>query len=234
MELKYEDANITDLIKERLEEAGIRYWANDNISSVLEEGDKEKLIEEAIPAFENVLQKLLIDTKTDPNSMDTARRMAKMYINEIMSGRYDPMPNPSAFPNYIEGGYEGMLVVRSELTSLCSHHHQTVKGVAYIGIIAGPKLLGLSKYSRIAQWVARRGTLQEDLNVMIANKIQEITGSEHVGVYVQATHGCCENRGIKAHSSLTQTTVLRGAFKNEPDVRKEFIDNVKLQQEYAK
>ena len=221
-------------LRQKLEEAGIRYWANDNISAVMQKGDKEALIEEAVPAFENVLQKLLIDTKTDPNSMDTARRMAKMYINEIMSGRYDPMPNPSAFPNYIEGGYEGMLVVRSELTSLCSHHHQTVKGVAYIGIIAGPKLLGLSKYSRIAQWVARRGTLQEDLNVMIANKIQEITGSEHVGVYVQATHGCCENRGIRAKSSLTQTTVLRGAFKNEPDVRKEFIDKVKLQQEYAK
>ena len=225
---------ISQKIKERIDAAGARSWANDNISKYLEEGDKQKLIEEAMPAFENVLKSLVIDTETDPNSMDTARRMAKMYINEIMSGRYDPMPNPSAFPNYIEGGYEGMLVVRSELTSLCSHHHQTVKGVAYIGIIAGPKLLGLSKYSRIAQWCARRGTLQEDLNVMIANQIQEITGSEHVGVYVQATHGCCENRGIKAHSSLTQTTVLRGAFKNEPDVRKEFIDNVKLQQEYAK
>ena len=196
MDIKYEDANISDLIKERLEETGVRYWANDNISSVLEEGDKEKLIQEAIPAFENVLQKLLIDTKTDPNSQDTARRMAKMYINEIMSGRYDPMPNPSAFPNYIEDGYEGMLVVRSELTSLCSHHHQTVKGVAYIGIIAGPKLLGLSKYTRIAQWCARRGTLQEELNVMIANKIQEITGTDHVGVYVQATHGCCENLSL--------------------------------------
>ena len=213
--------------------AGARAWANDNISDYMEEGEKQLLIEEAMPAFENVLQSLVIDTETDPNSMDTARRMAKMYINEIMSGRYDPMPNPSAFPNYIEGGYEGMLVVRSELTSLCSHHHQTVKGVAYIGIIAGPKLLGLSKYTRIAQWCARRGTLQEELNVMIANKIQEITGTDHVGVYVQATHGCCENRGIKAHSSLTQTTVLRGAFKDEPDVRKEFIDNVKLQQEFA-
>mgnify|MGYP001380259420 FL=1 len=224
---------ISENIKARLEQNGIRYWANDNISEYISEDEKQKLIDEAVPAFENVLQSLVIDTKTDPNSQDTARRMAKMYINEIMSGRYDPMPNPSAFPNYIEGGYEGMLVVRSELTSLCSHHHQTVKGVAYIGIIAGPKLLGLSKYSRIAQWCARRGTLQEDLNVMIANQIQEITGSEHVGVYVQATHGCCENRGIKAHSSLTQTTVLRGAFKNEPDVRKEFIDNVKLQQEYA-
>tara|TARA_A200000113_G_scaffold225123_1_gene244943 strand:- start:411 stop:1091 length:681 start_codon:yes stop_codon:yes gene_type:complete len=225
---------ISDIIKKRLEDAGIRYWANDNISAVLEEGDKQKIIEEAIPAFENVLQKLLIDTKTDPNSQDTARRMAKMYINEIMSGRYDPMPNPSAFPNYIEGGYEGMLVVRSELTSLCSHHHQTVKGVAYIGIIAGPKLLGLSKYTRIAQWCAMRGTLQEELNVMIADAIQRETGSEHVGVYVQATHGCCENRGIRAHSSLTQTTVLRGAFKNDPATKKEFIDNVKLQQEHAK
>ena len=225
---------ISQKIKSRLDAAGARAWANDNISDYIEEGEKQLLIEEAMPAFENVLQSLVIDTKTDPNSQDTARRMAKMYINEIMSGRYDPMPNPSSFPNYIENGYEGMLVVRSELTSLCSHHHQTVKGVAYIGIIAGPKLLGLSKYSRIAQWVARRGTLQEELNVMIANKIQEITGTEHVGVYVQATHGCCENRGIMAHSSLTQTTVLRGAFKNEPDVRKEFIDNVKLQQEYAK
>ena len=225
---------ISQKIKERCDAAGARAWANDNISDYIEEGEKQQLIEEAMPAFENVLQSLVIDTETDPNSKDTARRMAKMYINEIMSGRYDPMPNPSAFPNYIEGGYEGMLVVRSELTSLCSHHHQTVKGVAYIGIIAGPKLLGLSKYSRIAQWVAKRGTLQEDLNVMIANKIQEITGSEHVGVYIQATHGCCENRGIRAKSSLTQTTVLRGAFKNEPDVRKEFIDNVKLQQEYAK
>ena len=220
-------------IKKRIKKAGARAWANDNISEFIEEGEKQKLIDEAVPAFENVLQSLVIDTKTDPNSMDTARRMAKMYINEIMSGRYDTMPNPSAFPNYIEGGYEGMLVVRSELTSLCSHHHQTVKGVAYIGIIAGPKLLGLSKYTRIAQWCARRGTLQEDLNVMIANQIQETTGSKDVGVYVQATHGCCENRGIKAHSSLTQTTVLRGAFKTDNATKKEFMDNVNLQQQFA-
>ena len=224
---------IKDKIQQRLEENKVRYWANDNIADYIEEGEKQQLIDEAVPAFENVLQHLLIDTKTDPNSMDTARRMAKMYINEIMSGRYNKMPNPSAFPNYIEGGYEGMLVVRSELTSLCSHHHQTVKGVAYIGIIAGPKLLGLSKYTRIAQWCAMRGTLQEDLNVMIANAIQRETGSEDVGVYVQATHGCCENRGIKAHSSLTQTTVLRGAFKEDPATKKEFMDNVKLQQSYA-
>ena len=211
----------------------MRYWANDNISKYIEPGEKQQLIDEAVPAFENVLQSLLIDTETDPNSKDTARRMAKMYINEIMSGRYEDMPNPSAFPNYIENGYEGMLVVRSELKSVCSHHHQPVSGVAYIGIIAGPKLLGLSKYTRIAQWCAKRGTLQEELNVMIANEIQKQTGSEHVGVYVQATHGCCENRGIKAHSSLTQTTVLRGDFKNVAGTKKEFMDNIKLQQEFA-
>jgi len=224
---------IKDTIKQRLKDNNIRYWANDNIADYIQDGEKQQLIDEAVPAFENMLDHLLIDTKTDPNSKDTARRMAKMYINEIMSGRYDPMPNPSSFPNYIEGGYEGMLVVRSELTSLCSHHHQTVKGVAYIGIIAGPKLLGLSKYTRIAQWCAMRGTLQEDLNGMIANAIQKETGSEHVGVYVQATHGCCENRGIRAKSSLTQTTVLRGAFKDNPATTKEFMDNIKMQQQFA-
>jgi GTP cyclohydrolase I len=227
------EMKIKDKIQQRLKDNNVRYWANDNISKYIEPGEKQQLIDEAVPAFENVLQSLLIDTETDPNSKDTARRMAKMYINEIMSGRYEDMPNPSAFPNYIENGYEGMLVVRSELKSVCSHHHQPVSGVAYIGIIAGPKLLGLSKYTRIAQWCAKRGTLQEELNVMIANAIQQQTGSEHVGVYVQATHGCCENRGIKAHSSLTQTTVLRGDFKNVAGTKKEFMDNIKLQQEFA-
>ncbi|MBR20306.1 MAG: GTP cyclohydrolase [Euryarchaeota archaeon] len=221
-------------IKQRLKDSNTKFWAGDNISEHLEEGDKQALIEEATVAFENVLDSLVIDRENDPNSMDTGRRMAKMYINEIMSGRYNPMPNPNSFPNYVEDGYEGMLVVRSELKSLCSHHHQPVQGVAYIGIIAGPKLLGLSKYTRIAQWCAMRGTLQEELNVMIANEIQKHTGSKDVGVYVQATHGCCENRGIRAKSSLTQTTVLRGDFKDVSATKKEFMDNIKLQQEFAK
>ena len=224
---------ISEKIKKRLLEAKVRYWANDNISEFIKENEKELLIDEATKAFENVLDALIIDRNTDPNSKDTPKRMAKMYINEIMSGRYEPMPNPSSFPNYIEKGYEGMLVVRCELSSLCSHHHQPVKGVAYIGIIAGEKLLGLSKYSRIAQWCARRGTLQEELNVMIANEIQKATGSKNIAVYIQATHGCCENRGIQAYSSLSQTTVLRGVFKEDPSTHKEFMDNVKLQQSYA-
>ena len=165
--------------------------------------------------------------------MDTGRRLAKMYINELMAGRYDPIPKATAFPNDSADKYDGMLVVRSELKSMCSHHHQPVAGVAYIGIIAAEQLIGLSKYTRIAQWCARRGTLQEELAMVIAREIQTATGSNDVGVYIQATHGCCENRGIMAHSSLTQTTVLKGAFKDDHGTKKEFMDNIKLQQQFA-
>ena len=223
----------SEQIKARLQDAGIRYWAGDNISEVLQKGDKEELIEEATLAFENVLDKLLIDRHNDPNSMDTSRRLAKMYFNEIMAGRYDPMPNATAFPNHVDDGYKGMLVVRSEIKSICSHHHQPVNGVAYIGIIAADSLIGLSKYTRIAQWCAARGTLQEELANDIAREIQKATGTENLGVYIQATHGCVENRGVKAHSSLTQTTVLKGAFFDDPGTKKEFMDNIKLQQEFA-
>lgn len=226
-------ANISDIIKQRLKEDNIRYWAGDNISQALEPGDKLLLIEELTEKFSAVLDSLIIDQETDPNSMGTAKRLAKMYINELMSGRYDPIPNATAFPNHIDEGYKGMLVVRSELKSMCSHHHQPVTGTAYIGIIAAEKLIGLSKYTRIAQWCARRGTLQEELANDIAREIMAATGSKNVGVYVQATHGCCENRGIMANSSLTQTTVLEGAFKDDSGTKKEFMDNIKLQQEFA-
>jgi len=220
-------------IKAKLKEAGKRFWAGDNISDYMEEGDKQSLIDELTPKFEAVLDGLVIDIENDPNSNNTGRRLAKMYINELMSGRYEAMPAATAFPNDSEDRYEGMLVVRSELTSMCSHHHQIVRGVAYIGIIAADKLIGLSKYTRIAQWCAMRGTLQEELANDIAREIAKATGTKDLGVYVQATHGCVENRGVKAHSSLTQTTVLKGAFKEEGKVQKEFMDNIKLQQQFA-
>ena len=229
--MKY--TRVSDRIREQMQADGKRYWAGDNISSYVNDEDKDQLIDEATEAFEQVLDTLLIDRATDPNSTGTARRLAKMYYNELMAGRYDPTPNATAFPNDTDGKYEGMLVVRSELKSVCSHHHQPVSGVAYIGIIAGPKLIGLSKYTRIAQWCARRGTLQEELCMDIAREIEFATGSRDVAVYIQATHGCCENRGIMAHSSLTQTTVLHGAFKTDAGVKKEFFDNIKLQQDFA-
>jgi GTP cyclohydrolase I len=224
---------VSETIRNNLKSIGKRYWAGDNISEYISNETKELLIDEATEAFEAVLDTLIIDRENDPNSKGTARRLAKMYYNEIMAGRYEPNPDATAFPNDSADRYEGMLVVRSELRSMCSHHHQPVKGVAYIGIIAASKLIGLSKYTRIAQWCATRGTLQEELCNDITREIMKATGSENVAVYIQATHGCCENRGIMAHSSLTQTTVLKGAFKNDADTKKEFFDNIKLQQEFA-
>jgi GTP cyclohydrolase I len=229
----HKESTLSAAIRARMKRDGKRYWAGDNISDYLVDSDKEHLINEATKAFEDVLDVLLIDRENDPNSRGTARRLAKMYFNEIMVGRYDPEPDATAFPNDSEERYEGMLVVRSELRSMCSHHHQPVSGVAYIGIIAANKLIGLSKYTRIAQWCARRGTLQEELANDIAREIMKATEANDVGVYIQATHGCCENRGIMAHSSLTQTTVLKGAFKEDQGTKKEFFDNIKLQQDFA-
>ena len=229
--------NLSQVIRNKMREDNKRFWAGDNISEYIAESDREHLINEATEAFEQVLDALMIDRETDPNSHGTARRLAKMYFNEIMAGRYEPKPPATAFPNDPDNitheKYDGMLVVRSELKSMCSHHHQPVSGVAYIGILAADKLIGLSKYTRIAQWCARRGTLQEELAMDISREIMEATGSKDVGVYIQAVHGCCENRGIMAHSSLTQTTVLKGAFKTDAAVKKEFIDNIKLQQDFA-
>jgi len=225
--------NLSQIIRDRMKSDNKRFWAGDNISDYVDDNVLPELINEATAAFEQVLDSLLIDRETDPNSKGTARRLAKMYFNEIMSGRYEPAPDATAFPNNSTDRYEGMLVVRSELRSMCSHHHQPVAGVAYIGIIAAEKLIGLSKYTRIAQWCARRGTLQEELCNDIAREISKATNSQNVAVYIQATHGCCENRGIMAHSSLTQTTVLTGTFKTDPGAKKEFFDNIKLQQEFA-
>ena len=224
---------LSDVLRNRMREDNKRFWAGDNISDYVRDTDIPFLIDEATEAFEKVLDRLLIDRETDPNSQGTARRLAKMYYNELMAGRYDTAPDCTAFPNDSEERYEGMLVVRSELRSMCSHHHQPVAGVAYIGIIAAEKLIGLSKYTRIAQWCSRRGTLQEELCNDIAREIMKATDSENVGVYIQAEHGCCTNRGIMAHSSLTQTTVLKGAFKDDPGTKKEFFDNIKLQQDFA-
>jgi GTP cyclohydrolase I len=220
---------LSQVIRERLKNGNKRFWAGDNISEYISDADRDTLITEAAAAFEGVLDALLIDRENDPNSKGTAKRLAKMYYNEIMAGRYDPAPDATAFPNDSEDRYEGMLVVRSELRSMCSHHHQPVSGVAYIGIIAANKLIGLSKYTRIAQWCARRGTLQEELCNNIAREIMLAADSENVAVYLEATHGCCENRGVMAHSSLTQTTVLKGAFNTDPGTKKEFFDNILLQ-----
>jgi GTP cyclohydrolase IA len=138
-----QEKNLSQVLREQMRSRGRRFWANDNVSEYMSDAVKEKLIAEATVAFEGVLDALLIDRETDPNSRGTARRLAKMYFNEVMAGRYEPAPDCTAFPNDSADRYEGMLVVRSELRSMCSHHHQPVTGVAYIGIIAANKLIGV-------------------------------------------------------------------------------------------
>ncbi len=222
---------LSEEIIARIKQAGKRFHANDNVSDFINFDEYDRLIDEVSENFEKVLRSLIIDVDTDPNSKGTARRLAKMYINEIMSGRYEAPPTVASFPNDGSTGtppYTGMLIVRAELKSMCSHHHQTVHGTAFIGIIPTKKVIGLSKYIRIAQHCAQRGTLQEELCGDIAKAIMDATESDSVGVYIEARHGCCENRGVRAFNSLTQTTVLHGEF-HDPSVKEEFYANIKLQ-----
>lgn len=229
---EYDKEPTHKLVIKRLKKAGAPYYSNSNISEYISDLEREELINEAQEAFSKVMDTLVIDCENDPNSKDTPRRLAKMYINELMRGRYYPAPAATSFPNIHTGkttGFGGLLVVRVELTSMCSHHHQIVNGVAYIGIIPKDEVIGLSKYTRLAQWVARRGTLQEELAEDIVSVIQKYTGSDDIGLYLEAQHGCCTHRGIGAHDSTTQTTVLRGEFLTDGTLRKEFHDNVMYQ-----
>lgn len=210
-----------------LKEDRRRFWANDNVSEYV--GDIDQRIKETADAFEVVLRSLLIDTETDPNSQGTAMRLSKMYWKEIFSGRYEQEPLATEFPNEGTDAYEGMLVVRADIKSVCSHHHKDVNGVCYIGIVPDGKVLGLSKYIRIAQWHARRGTLQEELTQRIAKAISEKTKAKDVGVFIRATHGCVSCRGVEQDNSQTQTCVLLGEFKR-PDLKKEFFDNIHIQE----
>lgn len=225
------EMSISEQIIARIKESGDRFHANDNISKHITRAERDQLLNEVTEKFDAVLRSLIIDVDSDPNSKGTARRLAKMYINELMSGRYNDPPEVTAFPNDGSHGtkeYKGMLTIRAELKSMCSHHHQIVSGVAYIGIIPGSKVIGLSKYVRIAQHCARRGTLQEELCNDIATEIMKATDSENVAVHIAAEHGCCTNRGVMATSSLTQTTVLHGMFYIS-SVKEEYFDNIKLQ-----
>lgn len=224
---------ISDTIKKRIEAAGKRHYANSNISEFIQPGEMKKLEAELTDSFRSVLDSLIIDQVNDPNSEGTAHRLAKMYLHEIMSGRYYPDPKITSFPNdkeHREHPYDQLLVVRAEIKSMCSHHHQPVFGTAYIGIIPGDKVLGLSKYIRIAQHHARRGTLQEELCEDIAAAIEQLTRARGVGVYIKARHGCVENRGVGADCSFTQTTVLKGCMKSDSSCKIEFLDNIKIQE----
>lgn len=221
-------APVSERIKSRIRNDGKRFFACDNICNYIHPGEKDELVLELTGKFQGVLDSLVIDTHNDPNSHGTAKRLAKMYINELMSGRYEAEPDSTAFPNDGDNIYRGMLVVRAEIKSMCSHHHQPVWGLCFIGIIPGQKVIGLSKYIRIAQWYARRGQLQEELTVQVAKHIMNVTESNDVAVYVEASHGCCSFRGVNAFNSATQTSVVYGEFE-KLEVKNEFFQQIQIQ-----
>lgn len=220
--------SVSKTIIERLKTNNVRYFASDNIAQHISEQERQDLIDELTEKFEAVIDSLLIDRENDPNSKDTPRRLAKMYYNEIMGGRYEAEPKVTAFPN--DDAYEQLIVIRSDIKSMCSHHHQPVQGVCYIACMPGEEVIGLSKYTRIAQHLSARGHLQEELTEMIAKKIEELTKSKAVGVYIRARHGCCENRGIRSSNSSTQTTVLKGLLRTDSALKNEFMHNIQLQE----
>ena len=246
-------------LRDALKRTSHRFFANDNIVQAMEQvatesgihslqGVRSNLIDEMTQAFEDVLYTAVIDTDNDPNSQDTPHRLAKMYINELLGGRYTHTPKITAFPNdkaSLSNGEESpskgmddakveayhfnnLLVVQSPFISVCSHHWQPVRGTAYVGIIPGHKIIGLSKYTRLVQHIASAGTLQEELTVDIAEAVQQYTESKDVAVVVFARHGCCENRGIKVPNSNTSTAEMRGLFMEKGKLREEFYDNVKM------
>ncbi len=196
----------------------------------LTDKQKEQMIEKATDAYARFLEALDCDWQDDPNSSDTPRRVAKAYVNDLWAGRYTPMSDVTAFPC---DGYDGIIIERNiPLTSMCSHHHQTIKGVAHIGYIAGEggKVVGLSKLNRIVELFGRRGAIQEQLTSAIHNAVSKITeGNRGVIVTIVGTHNCVSCRGVKHEGASMVTTKASGVFRaNQNLARKEFFDSIKI------
>ena len=198
------------------------YLANDTIYDVINEDDRVELIEEVTQSFQGVLDSLVIDTKNDHNTQDTARRVAKMFINELFRGRYYPPPAVTAFPNVKQ--YD-QIYMSAPLTinSTCAHHFQAITGKAYVGIFPGNKVVGLSKFNRMVDWVASRPQIQEEMTEQIADMIEQETEAKGVAVIIKAEHFCMTARGVKEHESDMLTSVVRGIFRTVPHVKAEFF-----------
>ena len=196
----------------------------------LSDQEKQWMIEDATKAFGEFLTALKCDWKNDPNSMETPRRVAKAYVNDLWAGRYTAMSPITSFPS---DGYDGIIIERNiPLTSMCSHHHQTIDGVVHIGYIAGEdgQVIGLSKLNRIVELFGRRGAIQEQLTSAIHNAVGKITeGNKGVIVTIVAGHNCVSCRGVKHQGASMITTKASGVFKENTNLaRKEFFDSLKI------
>ncbi len=211
-------------IRERIVAAKQRFHANDNISQFIEDGELPQLLDEVTEKMRGVLESLIIDLKNDHNTHDTARRVAKMYVNEVFKGRYTPAPALTEFPN---AGHLNELMIVGPITvrSACSHHFCPVIGKVWIGVMPNQdtNVIGLSKYARLAEWVLSRPQIQEEAVVQLADLIEEKTRPDGLALVMEASHFCMQWRGVKDMNSKMINSVMRGSFLRNANLRHEFL-----------
>lgn len=216
-------------VSARLESEGRRFHANDCIADVLEPGDVDALLEEVAQKFEAVLDALVIDTRSDHNTQDTARRVAKMYLTEVFAGRYAPPPPVTEFPN-AESLNELMIVGPVTIRSACSHHFCPIMGRVWIGLMPNQhsNLIGLSKYARLAHWIMSRPQIQEEAITQLADLLNKKVRPDGLAVVMEADHYCMHWRGVKDDNTKMINSVMRGVFLKDPALRREFLSLINL------
>lgn len=215
---------VSQKIRERIRAAGQRFHANDNIAAFIEPGELEALLDEVEHKMQGVLDSMVIDTAHDHNTHNTARRVAKMYLTEVFRGRYTPPPAVTEFPN-AERLNELMIVGPITVRSACSHHLCPVMGRVWVGILPNKttNVIGLSKYARLVDWVMGRPQIQEEAVIQLADLIMEKTHPDGLAVVMEASHFCMSWRGVREPDSKMLNSVMRGAFLNDPSLRREFL-----------
>lgn len=215
---------VSQKIRARLAAADKRFYANDNIAPFIQAGELDALLDEVAEKMKAVLHSLVIDTEHDHNTQDTARRVAKMYLQEVFQGRYTQEPNLTAFPNV--GRFNELMIVGPiTVRSACSHHLCPVMGRLWVGVMPNEhtNLIGLSKYARLAQWVMGRPHTQEEALVQLADLIEEKTQPDGLALVMEANHHCVAWRGVKDNDSKMLNSMMRGVFLKNADLRREFL-----------
>jgi GTP cyclohydrolase I len=220
---------VSERIRARLVKAQQRFHANDNISAFIEPGELEQLLAEVEGRVLSMLNSLVIDVGHDHNTRDTARRVAKMYVNEVFRGRYVPLPKVTEFPN---AAHLNELMIMGPITvrSACSHHLCPIMGRLWIGVMpnADSNLIGLSKYSRIADWVMSRPQIQEEAIIQLSDLIVEMVKPNGLAVVMEADHFCMHWRGVKDNASKMVNSVMRGVFLDDGALRREFLSLINV------
>ena len=224
-----DSASVSKRIRGRLQAKQQRFHANDNISAFIQPGELEELTKEVAAKMSAVLESLVIDLEHDHNTRETARRVAKMYVNEVFRGRFVPMPNVTEFPN---ASHLNELMIMGPITvrSACSHHLCPIMGRLWIGVMPNQDsaLIGLSKYSRIAEWIMTRPQIQEEAVIQLANILEEKVEPDGVAVVMEADHFCMHWRGVKDNASKMTNSVMRGVFLKDGALRREFLSLINL------